>query len=93
MTAHLLLVVWRLSIETTAPPGSVREKDLGDCSGDDVLLELLDKPRLREVVQQLAEAVDRFGVKVLQKRRGDVAVYLKEGAFCEALLYPRDLLS
>lgn len=65
VTAHLLLVVWRLSEETTAPPGSVRGEDLGDRPGDDVLLELLDEPRLREIVQQLTEVVDRFGVKML----------------------------
>jgi hypothetical protein len=29
------------------------------------LLELLDEPRLREIVQQLTEVVDRFGVKML----------------------------
>jgi hypothetical protein len=65
VTAHLLLSVWRLSIKATAPPGVVRGEDLGDRPGDDVLLKLLDEPRLREIVQQLAEVVDRFGVKFL----------------------------
>ena len=44
---------------------SLGVKDLGDRPGDDVLLKLLDEPRLREIVQQLAEVVDRFGVKFL----------------------------
>lgn len=44
---------------------SIVREDLGDRPGDDVLLELLDIPRLREIVQQHVEVVDRSGVKVL----------------------------
>jgi len=64
VTAHLLRVVWRLSI-ATAPPGSIRGENLGDRPGDDVLLKLLNEPCLREEVQQHVEVVDRFGVKLL----------------------------
>lgn len=52
-------------METTAPPGSIRGEDLGDCPGDDILLEPLNEPRFCEIVQEAVEVVDRFRVKSL----------------------------
>lgn len=60
---------------------------------DDVLLQLLDKAGLRHPVKELVKAVDRFRVKVLQERRGEVAVDFQEAPVYKAISNPRDLLS
>lgn len=69
---------------------------LGECldnrPGYELLFEFLDNAGLCHQLKELVEVINRFRVKALQERRGEVAVDFDEPAIYKAISYPRDFL-